>query len=238
MRIKWKKIGLVLFLAVLFAAPNVYAGRETLLNPPQQINCQSGDTPYAFRIENAYPFGTRRFEIKCDGTIAIFNASGDTVYALDGSGKPLIGSKSSAILIDTEAEAEAAVATYDVWIVNTTTFVGYTDTVIAGVSVYLPTGSAALDGFSLKVTNLSTPLSATTDVLLVPANDIYLGAGITDWIRYAADTGTTRTPDGQALTEPMANINGFLNTPGETITLDYVYGDASGGTWYVSGITQ
>ena len=91
-----KKYGIFLFLFVFIVmglTPTADARRETYDRPPTQFNWQSADSPFALRIEKGrtlgsggWATGTRRFEIKPDGQVAIFNSSGATVYELDGAG--------------------------------------------------------------------------------------------------------------------------------------------------------
>jgi len=68
MKGKFKKIGMLLSLAVFLVVPNVWADRASLNNPQQQINCIPSET-WAFRIEDdRTPNGTLNFGVNCDGS--------------------------------------------------------------------------------------------------------------------------------------------------------------------------
>ena len=250
-----KNIKFTLFLSLcvflVCICTQVFAGRETISNPPQQINMLSGDTPWAFRIVNdREPGGVLVYEIKPDGSISIHNSSGVTVWGVDNAGKPIIGQKARYAFVDMDHLGTAGntkysmTSAYDRYIFDMHRSYGALNNASnSGASVYLPAGSAALDGYMVTVslfsTDSTTQTSGTSDIYFVPANDSVLGSGITDylWAPSPFATGGMGTATGAtvATNSSQAFLYNIVDQPGEWATFMYRYAVA-GGTWYlVSG---
>jgi len=222
-----KRIGLGfgLFCLLGLSALTLWAasGRESMYLPPQEVEIMYAAEDHAYQAKDIND--AVRWKVLPDGTMAIYNSSGTTVYAIRGSnGQPIL-TKGSWQILDTEAEAEAKSSAYNIYLVDMVNYVGHIDSTVAGVSVYLPPGSEALDGFVVEYVNISA--SGTTDLILVPANDYKQASGITDHL--VCVSGTTYSTGGTAIESRIFNV---ADAQWEGITLIYRYVNASGGTWY------
>jgi len=225
----------VLCLCSLFFISQLFANgtwnkRENTEHAPISIDHKSGDTPFAIEIKDGIAEkGIVRAKIQHDGVISVHNTSGVTAGGIGLDGKPILSWKSNYLVVDTEAEAEAQSSNYNTYFVDTVDYAGYTHTDIAGVSLYLPVGSAALDGFTVQIINISA--SGTTDICIVPADDAIQASGVTDGIwtdQTVAAGGVTRVGDGATKSGYVYNVNDAL---GEMIEFTYVWA-TGGGTWY------
>ena len=227
----------VLCLSSLFFISQLFANgtwnkRETIEHNPISFDTKSGDTPYKVEVKDGIgEAGVRRLMIQHDGVISTHNTSGATVGGIGLNGKPILSWKDSYLVVDTEAEAEAASTAYNTYFVDTVGYAGHTSGIagIAGVSLYFPVGTAALDGFALKVMNISE--SGTTDILLVPTDDAVFGSGVTDGIwtdQTVIAGGVTRAGSGALVPAYVYDVN---DVKGEMIEFTYVWA-TGGGTWY------
>lgn len=174
-----------------------------------------------------------------DGTIEIRNSDNEVTFALGTDGKQeLYGWKKNIIVIDTEAELKAGSGNsiYNVWLVDTSLKDMNKDSLHSGVSLYLPSGTTAMDGFPLTIVDIS--LTGSTDILIVPANDAVQVSGVTDAINgyVCIDSVAGVTQSSESADVFMYNV---LDNYGEAVTYIYDWVVATnGGTWYqVSGVT-
>jgi len=228
-----KKLFIGLFLVCFVLVPIAYlkadSGRESKQLPPQEVEIMYSSEDHAYQAKDISD--VVRWKILPDGTMAIYNTSGATVYAINGAaGKPIGGTpKINCLFVDTEAEAEAKSTDYNMYLVDTVGYAGYTDTDITGVSFYMPTGSAALDGFRIVIMNISE--SGTTDILFVAADDVVAASGVTDGIwtdQTVIAGGVTRVGNGATKSGYVYDVN---DVKGEMLEFTYVWA-TGGGTWY------
>ena len=102
---------------------------------------------------------------------------------------------------------------------------GLTSNAANGVSIFMYPGTEDLNGKVVTLHNLTA--SGTTDLVIVPANDIFGGSGITDHI--VDLTGTTYTANGATRSGYTYDVN---DAQWEKISYIYRWVSASGGTWY------
>lgn len=102
---------------------------------------------------------------------------------------------------------------------------GLTDNCANGVSIFMYPGTEALNGKVVILHNITA--SGTTDLVIVPANDVFGGSGITDHI--VDLTGTTYTASGANRSGYTYDVN---DAKWEKISYVYRWVSASGGTWY------
>jgi hypothetical protein len=221
---RWKKLSLLLSLCLIGLM-----GMATVFSSMGAINIEliSGDT-VALRVRNTSDVVL--FQIDSDGSMNIYNSSGTRVWGIDNAGKPEESIKANYLVVDTQAEARGASETYNLLKVDTVNYVGSTSDLggLSGVSLYLPPGNVALDGYILKIVNHSA--SGTTDVILVLADDVARGSGVTNayFGQNNGSTGTTVTASGAV---EVAKVYDVIDAVEESITLQYRSVSATSGYW-------
>jgi len=231
-------IGIFLCLVPVFVASLViggptYTNRERLKSAPMHIDYKSGDTDWALKVTDSAD--VQRWRVQHDGTKVGFNASGATVWGINGAdGKPILGTKASYVSgvsmrgVATGNTSYSMTTAHDLYIftVSGGSYPAFLPAQISGVSVYMPTGSAALDGFKLHVAAhpMSTYYSGTSDICFVPANDSVQSKGVTDFIVSLS---------GITVSTASANVfaHDLIDNEAETVTFVYEWA-TSGGTWW------
>jgi len=232
-----KKLFIGLFLVCFVLVPIVYlkadSGRESKQLPPQEVEIMYSSEDHAYQMKDIND--VVRWKILPDGTMATINASGVTVSGINGAdGKPILRKDSYINVPMSGLSIYTLTTAYNVYIFDLVQtdqadlqingMNGLTDNSANGVSVFMPTGTAALDGWTVEIHNITA--SGTTDIILVPANDVFASAGITDYIMDL--TGTTGTPGSADRSAYTYDVN---DAQWEMIKYVYRYAVA-GGTWY------
>jgi len=217
------------------------SGRESTLLPPQEVKIMYSTEKYGYRLKDIN--GTTRFNVLPDGGVAVFNSAGATVWGVSGaSGSPLYGQKLNVEFVDmgmpmTSGNSKYTLTTtYDTYLIDLheTSAInpgGYQD----GVSVYLPAGSAALDKWVLRLSNITEGTGAT-GIILVPANNAKMGNAVTDHVKMPNNLGGVT----YAYTSANGHTTPVMRGGGSNMELVYRWVPGmSGGTWYfVSGTTK
>ena len=228
-------LGFGLFCLLGLSALTLWAasGRESKYLPPQEVEIMYATEDHAYQVKDIND--AVRWKVLPDGTMAIYNTSGATVYAITGSaGKPILGTKASYVSgvsmrgASTGNTSYSMTTAHDLYIftVSGGSYPAFLPAQISGVSVYMPTGSAALDGFKLHVAAhpMSTYYSGTSDICFVPANDSVQSKGVTDFIvSLSGITVSTASADVFA--------HDLIDNEAETVTFIYEWA-TSGGTWW------
>lgn len=215
-----KKIYGLIALFLVLAVGVVYAGsgRESTKLPPQEVEIMYSSEDHAYQAKDIND--VVRWKVLPDGTMATYDAGGVTVFNSIGG---------NYLLVNSDARAHLASVTPYTYLVDTVNYAGYTDTSIAGVSVWLPQGGSSTDGKIVRFINVG--LTGTTDVFVVPAGG--LTSGVTDCINgFGALSGAAGvTGNRSGGTERTSAVYDVADAHGESVTYVYVYA-ASGGTWY------
>lgn len=213
-------LGFGLFCLLGLSALTLWAasGRESKYLPPQEVEIMYATEDHAYQLKDIND--AVRWKVLPDGTMATYDPSGITIFNTLGS---------SYLIVDSEAGAELSSVTPQLYLVDTVNFKGHTDTSTAGVSLWLPQGSAGLDGKIIRIVNVG--LTGTTDVIVVPAGGLI--SGITDVINgYGTiDSGAGVTGNRNGGTERTSKAYDVADAHGESVTYIYRYA-TSGGTWY------
>lgn len=231
------------------------SGRESTQLPPQEVEIMYPSEDHAYKVKDIND--VIRYKVFPDGGPAVFNASGATVWGIEGAtGKPAILPKEKYAYVSFRgrgAGAELSAVTHayttsgasSLYLMDLTNSYGQgTGNILpspaTGVSVYLPAGTAALDGATMNFKTLNT--SGATMICLVPANDAKRASGVTDHIlnpSYASHTNYGIPTSGA--TYSTGTFDAYMPVaaaPGTFISIMYRYVNSSGGTWYVlSGST-
>uniref|UniRef100_A0A6M3LJ73 Uncharacterized protein n=1 Tax=viral metagenome TaxID=1070528 RepID=A0A6M3LJ73_9ZZZZ len=230
---KRKKIVLLVALCLIFMF--ITAARYSAERPPQWLLMIASDT-FGWRLSDSS--AVIRMQVDTDGSLNVYNAAGTKTWGISTAGIPEAGIKMALAPISgtsyspsSSVSAYTATSAYNLYLVRTNTqsqiaFPVTTDA-IGGVSFYLPTGSEALDGYTIKIAAWpnADSFTGTSDICIVPANDAKQGKGVTDWI--VDITGTT----GSAGTYDVYTYD-VVDNEAESVTYRYTWGDSTGGTWY------
>jgi hypothetical protein len=250
-----KKVFCVLLpLLLLGTAISLYAasGRESTQLPPQEVEIMYSTEDHAFQAKDISD--DIRWKVLSDGSMAIYDGSGNTVFGITNAGKPYVPPKENYAVVSFKAMGAGADSsavtsyttstTYNTYLMDTSQSYGMgTGNALeaGGVSVYLPAGTQAMDGMKMTFQKINT--SGATYICLIPANDAVRASGVTDHILAPAYSSETHLgiPTSGA-TYSTGTFNAYLpvaNMPQMSATIMYRYVAATGGTWYVlSGATQ
>lgn len=201
---KWIIASAVVLLFAGYAMAD--SGRETLRNPPQEIEMlsdYSSTETWASRIKDA---------------------NGNIVYEVDDTGQELFRQHTDVDM------AGLAVYTIDkangseFWIDDHESTDGTRDSG-SGVSILLPKITQAYDGYVARVYKAPNPFSGTTDVCV---STVPWSSGTTDFI-WNVTSGATNESSGKVSPEVIE-----IDAVGDWLEFKAVYG-ATGSTWFQTG---
>lgn len=210
------------------------SGRETLYQPPMEVEIMYNSEGYAYRAKDIND--VVRWGVLEDGRMVVYDSSGDTAFLVETNGA--VVAPKDYVFVDYTA---AGTSTYTASESYDTYYVQFAQTMecatcggapwsgLSGVSMFLPAWGETQDGRALKFIGIIS--SGTSDLVLCANNPVLSGSGTTDWI---IDTsGTTGWPTSGGLGATYSFIHDVVDANYENVTLMFRYGSSSGSTWYL-----